>query len=82
MRDSNFTTEDGTLNLHPIEAAHCVPCKNEYFFDSYGCAPPKPLTDFIIETNGKCVFIEYKFHGRDRYCAVYCLHIIYLTKKN
>ena len=52
---------------------------NENYFDSYGCAPPKKLSKFIIKRNGYCLFSEYQIQKNDSFCASYCLYIIYLT---
>ena len=84
LRDGPFSSDIGTVNLHPSKGTHWVCYKNENYFDSYGCVPPKKLSKFIIKRNGYCLYSEYKIQGltskQDSYCASYCLYIIYLTK--
>ena len=38
MRDDDFNTDIGIVNLHPIKGTHWVCYINEYYFDSYGCS--------------------------------------------
>ena len=40
---------------------------NEFRFRSFGCAPPKFLSDFIIEANWK-FFPHFKLQGRQLLC--------------
>ena len=84
LRDGPFETDIGIVNLHPTKGTRLVVYINENFFDSYGCAPPQKLSQFIIKRTGFCLYSEYKIQGltnkRDSYCASYCLHILYLSK--
>ena len=80
LRDSPFSNDIGVVNLHPSKGTHWVLYINENYFDSYGCAPPKKLSKFIIKRNGYCLYSEYQIQRSDSYCASYCLYIIYLTK--
>ena len=80
LRDGVFSTDIGIVNLHPSKGSHWVCYINEYYFDSYGCVPPKKLSKFIIKRNGYCLYSEYQIQKNDSYCASYCLYIIYLTK--
>ena len=84
LRDGPFSSDIGTVNLHPSKGTHWVCYINENYFDSYGCVPPKKLSKFIIKRNGYCLYSGYKIQGltskQDSYCASYCLYIIYLTK--
>ena len=80
LRDGPFSSDIGIVNLHPSKGTHCVCYINENFFDSYGCAPPKKLSKFIIKRNGYCLYSEYQIQKNDSLCASYCLYIIYLTK--
>ena len=70
----------GIVNLHPTEGTLWVLHINETYFDSYGCAPPKKLSKFVIKRNGHCLYSEYEIQcltsKRDRYCATYCLYIL------
>ena len=84
LRVGPFSSDIGTVNLHPSKGTHWVCYINENYFDSYGCVPPKKLSKFIIKRNGYCLYSEYKIQGltskQDSYCASYCLYIIYVTK--
>ena len=80
LRDAPFKSDIGIVNLHPSKGSHWVVYINEIYFDSYGCAPPKKLSKFIIKRNGYCLYSEYQIQKNDSYCASYCLCIIYLTK--
>ena len=84
LRDGPFSSDIGIVNLHPSKGTHWVCYINGNYFDSYGCSPPKKLSEFIIKQEGYCLYSEYKIQGltckRDSYCASYCLYILYLTK--
>ena len=47
MRDDNFTTDIGIVNLHPSKGTHWICYIDEYYFDSYGCAPPENIKVYI-----------------------------------
>ena len=84
LRDGDFESDIGIVNLHPSEGSHWVFYKNENYFDSYGCSPPNKFCKYIIKRNGYCLFSEYKIQGisnkPDSYCGSYCLYVIYLRK--
>ena len=80
LRDGHFESDIGIVNLHPSKGTHWVTYINENYFDSYGCAPPKKLSKFIIKRNKYCLYSEYQIQKNDSFCASYCLYIIYLTK--
>ena len=80
LKDGPFSCDIGIVNLHPSKGTHWVCYTNENYFDSYGCAPPKKLSKFIIKLNGYCLYSEYQIQKNDRFCASYCLYIIYLVK--
>ena len=80
LRDGSFSSHIGILNLHPLKGSHWVVYIKENYFDSYGCAPPKKLSKFIIKRNGYCLYSEYQIQKIDSLCASYCLYIIYLVK--
>ena len=83
LRDGSFSTDIGTVNLHPSKGTHWVCYINESYFDSYGCSPPKKLPKFIIKRNGYCLYSECKIQGLTNkqvsYCGRYCLYVNYLT---
>ena len=80
LRDGPFSSDIGIVNLEPSKGTHWVSYLNENYFDSYGCAPPKKLSKFIIKQNGFCLYSEYQIQKNDSFCASYCLYLIYLTK--
>ena len=80
LRDGPFKTDIGIVKLHPSKGTHWTCYVNENYFDSYGCAPPKKLSKFIIKQNGYCLYSEYQIQKIDSFCASYCLYILYLTK--
>ena len=76
MRDDKFTTPSGIVNLHPTKGTHWVMFVNEYYFDSYGCPPPTNILNHIK----KGIYSEYQIQKNDRYCAAFCLYVLYLTQ--
>ena len=75
MRDDNFTTPSGIVNLLPTKGTHWVMFANEFYFDSYGCPPPLNIMSF----NNNGFYSEYQIQKIDRYCTAYCLNVLYLT---
>ena len=49
LRDRPFSSDKGSVNLHPSEGTHWVCYINEICFDSYRCSPPQKLSQFIIK---------------------------------
>ena len=80
LRDGLFLSDIGIVNMHPSRGTHWILYVDENYFDSYGCAPPKKLSKFIIKRNGHCLYSEYQIQKTDSFCASYCLYILYLTK--
>ena len=80
LRDGPFSSHIGIVNLHPLKGTHWVCYINENYFHSYGCSPPKKLSNFNIKRNGHCLYSEYQIQKNDSFCAFYCLYMIYLTK--
>ena len=80
LRDGVFKSDIGVVNLHPSKRTHWVRYINENYLDSYGCAPPKKLSKFIIKRNRYCLYSEYQIQRNDSYCAIYCLYTLYLTE--
>ena len=88
MRDDQFTTNSGIVNLHPTKGTHWVlfhtggalhtrgASHDKFYFDSYGCPPPVN----VINQIGKGTYSEYKIQKDDSYCASYCLYVLYLTQ--
>ena len=80
LRDGPFESDVGIVTLHPSKGTHWVCYIYENYFDSYGCAPPKILSKFIVRRNGYCLYSENQIQKNDSFCVSYCLYIIYLTK--
>ena len=49
LTDGPFISDIGIVNSHPSKGTHWVFYLNENYSDSYGCAPPKKLSKFIIK---------------------------------
>ena len=60
LRDGPFETDIGVVSLHPSKGTNWVAYKNENYFDSYDCAPPRKLSKFIIKRNRHCFFLNTK----------------------
>ena len=80
LRDGDFSTNYGVVNLHPSRGTHWIFYTNENFHDSYGITPPEKLSKFITKRNGYSSCSEYQIQTDDSFCASYCLYILYLTK--
>ena len=80
LKDGPFESDVGFVNLHPSKGTHWVSYLNENYSDSYGCAPRKKLSKFIIKRTGYCLYSENQIQKNDSFCASYCLYILYLTK--
>ena len=80
LRDGSFLGDIGIVNMHPSRGTNWILYVDENYFDSYGCAPPKKLSKFIIKRNGYCLYSEYQIQKTDSCCASYCLYILHLTK--
>ena len=39
LRDGPFSSDIRLVHLHPFRGSHWVVYINDFFFDSYGCAP-------------------------------------------
>ena len=85
MRDDNFTTSVGIVNLHPYKGTHWVLYINRFYFDSYGILPPLSIQKYIKSKYKTLIYSEYKIQNNDNevqdsLCAAYCLYIIYLCE--
>ena len=80
LRDGQFSSDIGILNLHPSKGTHWVCYINESYFDSYGVVCPMKLSKFIIKRSGYCLYSKYQIKKNDSFCASYCLYILYLTE--
>ena len=74
LRDGPFEYDIGIVNLQPFRGTHWILYIHECYFDSYGCAPPKKLSKFIIKRNGYCLYSEYQIQKM----TVFVLLIAYM----
>ena len=58
MRDKKLETKDGFAILHQKRGMDWTSDKNQRFFDSCGCLPPKLFSNKNIGKNGKYVFFQ------------------------
>ena len=58
LRDGDFSTNDGIVNLHPSRGTNWVGYINENYFDSYGFVCPKKLSKFIKKRIGYRLYSE------------------------
>ena len=79
MRDDDFNTDIGIVNLHPYKGTHWVCYIKNKYFDSYGCSPPENIKNYIKSKCKSCIYSEYQIQKYDSLCASYCLYIIYYT---
>ena len=47
LRDGDFLTNYGIVNLHPSRGTHWVLYIKDCYFDSYGCPPPKKTSQLL-----------------------------------
>ena len=71
LRDRVSESDIGIVSLHPSERTHWVCYINEYYFDSYSCAPLKKLSRFFIKRNGYCLYSEYQIQRNDSFFTSY-----------
>ena len=80
LRDGDFLTRYGIVNLHPSRGTHWVLYIKDCCFDSYGCSPPEKLLNYSRNKHKKCIYSEHQIQKIGCFCASYCLYILYLTK--
>ena len=64
-RDSNITNEIAIVNLHPTKGTHWVLVIHNFYFDSYGCPPPKNVLKHVKSKYNKCIYSEYRIQKQD-----------------
>ena len=77
LRDGNFSSKYGTLNLHPSKGTHWVCYIEDCYFDSYGCPPPEKSSIYIRNKHTKCIYSEDQIQKNDSPCGSYVLYILY-----
>ena len=74
LKDGSFESDIGIVNLHPSKGTHWVVYINEHYFDSYGSAPPKKLSKFIIKRNEFCLYSEYQIQKEIIFVQVFVMY--------
>ena len=77
MRDDIFSKNSGIINLRPSKGKHSVCFFGNYYFDSYGCAPPKIEPNYIKSKHDKSVYSEYEIQRNNNLCGSFCLYNLY-----
>ena len=70
LREGDFLTSYGIVNLHPSRGTLWVLYIKDWFFDSYGCPPAKKLLNYLKKLK-KCIYSEYQIQKIDSFCASY-----------
>ena len=77
MRDDNLIQILVLLIYIHYKGTHWVCYIDKFYFDSYGCAPPENIKNYIKSKHKSCIYSEYQIQKYDSLCASYCLYIIY-----
>ena len=77
MRDDKFTKDSGIANLHPTKGTIWVMFVDEFYFDSYGCAPPTNILNHI--KNG--IYSEYQIQKNDIVIVQRIVYMFYISHK-
>ena len=64
LRDGDFLTSYGIVNLHPSRGTQWVSYIKDCYFDSYGCPPPKKLPNYLKEKYKICIYSEYQIQKK------------------
>ena len=80
LRDGPFESDIGIVKLHPLKGTHWVCYIYENYFDKYGCVCPTKVSEFNKKRIGYCFYFEDQTQKNDKFCAKFCLYILYLTK--
>ena len=70
LREGNFSTNSGILNLHPSKGTHCVCYNRGSYFDYSGCPPANKVPNYI-KKGWKMYFFEYQIQRNDSLRASY-----------
>ena len=58
--------------MYPTRGTHWTFYVTGNHSDSYGCPPPKLLSNFVIKKNSKSIFFSFCYTISDSCCSVYC----------
>ena len=80
LRDGDFLTSYGIVNLHPSRGTHWMMYNKDCYFDSYGLSPPKKLHKNFKNKYRNVFILKIRFKKNDIFFASYCLYLLYLNK--
>ena len=71
LRDGNFSSNYGILNLHHSKVTLWVCYFKDCYFDLYGCPPLKKILNYVKNRHRKCIYFysEYQIQRNDCFCA-------------
>ena len=72
LRDGDFLTSYGIVNLHPSRETHWVLYNKDCYFDSHGCSTPKKLLNYLKNEHIKSFYCDYQIQKNYSVCASYC----------
>ena len=80
MRDDDFNTDIGIVNLHPIKDRIGYAIFINIILIVMDVLPPENIKNYIKSKYKSCIYSEYQIQKYDSLCASYCLYIIYCVK--
>ena len=63
LKDDLLKTDMGIVNIRPFKGSYWAIYATKNYFGTYGCAPPKKFSNFILKRNGYCLYSNYKVQG-------------------
>ena len=81
VRDSEFSTTEGIVDLPLTRGAFCIAYISEKGFDSYGCPSPKKFWKISINRKRNCVIWEHKNQKKTNIVLPSDFPMKYLIKK-
>ena len=69
LRDGDFSTIYGIVNLHPSRGTHWVCFIKDCYFDPNGCPSSNKLLFHLRKVYKICIFSEYQIQKNDSFCA-------------
>ena len=80
LRDGDFSTIYGVVNLHPSRGTLRVCYMKDCYFDSFEFSPPQKNLKNLKNNHRKSIYFENQIQKNDSFCERFCLYIIYLIK--
>ena len=75
LAKDEFSSNSAIVSLHAKRGTHWVCFVEKYYFESYGCAPPKHILKNIKVRHGKSISVEYQFQENNKFCDRYSLYV-------